>query len=207
MRHLIIVALFMWLPFGLPLSAFAAEEPKLPGDAQKILDKLTKSEAKLTTDYKKSVNTERQKSITELQKAQKDITKTGDLEGALAVKKQIEALYELIAADEDTDLLGNKKVVDVAKLMTGKWTFQKTNGFGGTFEAFPDGRINTSLTQPITLPPFPGKWEVKGEQMHITWVNDPSKLETLIFTAPNKLSGDSYDAGKNGFTASKQPAK
>jgi hypothetical protein len=207
MRHLIIVALFLWLPFGLPFSAFAAEEPKLPGDAQRSMDKLNKSEAKLTTDYKKSVNVERLKTITELQKTQKDITKTGDLDGALAIKKQIEKLQELIAFDEDTDLLGNKKVMDFAKLMTGKWTFQKNNGFGGTFEAFTDGRVIASLTSPLALPNISGKWEAKGEQILITWVNDPSKLETLTFTAPNKLSGDSHDAGKNGFTANKLPAK
>ena len=172
-----------------------------------MMDKLTKSEAKLTTDYKKSVNAERLKTITELQKAQKDITKTGDLEGALAVKKQIEKLQELIAFDEDTDLLGNKKVLDVAKLMTGKWTFQKTNNVAGTFEAFADGRIVAALTAPFVLPSVPGKWEAKGEQLLITWLNDPSKLETVTFTAPNKLSGDSYDAGKNGFTANKLAAK
>ena len=117
MRHLLMLLALVGL---LPLHA--AEAAKLPPKAQEVMDKLEKSEAKLTTDYKKSVNTERAKSITELQKAQKEVTKSGDLDGALAIKKQIEELQAKITADEETDLLGNKNSkADPAKLLVGKW--------------------------------------------------------------------------------------
>lgn len=202
MRHLII-ALVLLLTVAMPLGA--AEIPKLPADAQKAMDKLDKSETKLSMDFKKSLNAERTKTIGELQKAQKDITKSGDLDGALAVKKQIEALQAKIAADEDTDLLGNKKKLDPAKLLLGTWAFQKTNGLAGTFEAFADGNFVAKITAPVSFPYVPGKWEVKEDQILMTWLNDPMKLDTLTFTAPNKLAGDTHDVGKNSFNATKQP--
>lgn len=202
MRPLLILAM---LALAALAPVMAAETAKLPADAQKAMDKLEKSEGKLTTDYKKSLNAERAKTITELQKAQKDVTKSGDLDGALAIKKQIEALQEKIAKDEDTDLLGNKKI-DPAKLLIGRWDYQKTNGVGGVVEFFADGRFTANITMPISFPYVPGKWEIKGEQVLMTWLNDASKIDTLTFTAATKLAGDSHDAGKNSVNATKQPA-
>jgi hypothetical protein len=199
MRHLLIVLAFLGLP------SFAAEEKPLPPAAKVVMEKLQKNADKLSGEYKKSLNAERAKTITELQKVQKEVTRSGDLDAALLVKKQIEAIQAQIDADEDTDLLGNRKTPDYAKLMTGNWTFQKTNGASGTFEAFPDGRISGSLTAPIPWPFLPGKWEMKGDQLLLTWANDPVKVETLTFTAPNRLAGDSFDAGKNSFNATKVP--
>lgn len=203
MRSPIQFALVLVVMLLLPLSA--AEPAKLLGDAQKAMDKLDKFESKLTQDYKKSLSNERVKAIAELQKAQKDITKNGDLDGALAVKKQIEVLQAKIAADEDTDLLGNKKKTDPAKLMLGTWTWQKTNGSAGTFEAFADGNFVAKLTAPIAFPYVPGKWEVKEDKILMTWLNDPMKVDTLTFTASDKLAGDTHDAGKNSFSATKPP--
>ncbi len=200
MRHLI---LFSTLVISISLSA--AEAPKLPADAQKVMDKLERAESKLTSDYKRSVNAERTKSITDLQKAQKDITKSGDLDGALAVKKQIEALLAKIADDEDTDLLGNKKKADVAKLILGTWSWQKTNGVAGTFEALADGTFAAKITAPIQFPYIPGKWEAKDDQILLTWLSDPMKIDTLTFTAPTKITGDTHDVGKNSLTATKVP--
>lgn len=202
MRPLLILAM---LALAALVPVMAAEAAKLPADAQKAMDKLEKSEGKLTTDYKKSLNAERAKTVTELQKAQKDVTKSGDLDGALAIKKQIEALQEKIAKDEDTDLLGNKKI-DPAKLLIGRWDYQKSNGVGGVVEFFADGRFTASITTPANFPYVPGKWEIKGEQVLLTWLNDASKVDTLTFTAATKLAGDSHDAGKNSVNATKQPA-
>ncbi len=201
MRPLLILALVALAALA---PVMAAEAAKLPADAQKAMDKLEKSEGKLTTDYKKSLNAERAKTITDLQKAQKDVTKSGDLDGALAIKKQIEALQEKIAKDEDTDLLGNKKI-DPAKLLIGKWDFKKTDGVGGTIECRPDGSFAAVITMPISFPYVPGKWEIKGEQVLLTWLNDPAKLDTLTFASPTKLTGDTHDAGKNSLTLTKTP--
>lgn len=204
MRTFMILVLALVVTVTLPLAG--AEAAKLPAKAQEVMDKLEKSEAKLTTDYKKSVNAERAKSITELQKAQKDITKTGDLDGALAIKKQIEDLQAKIAADEDTDLLGNKKAkADPAKLVLGKWDFQKTDGFAGVITFNADGNFVANVTMPIAFPYVPGKWEVKGEQILLTWLGDATKLDTLSFTSATKLAGETHDLGKNSFNATKQP--
>lgn len=180
-----------------------AAEAELPPAAKTALDKLEKNEAKLTAEHKKSMNAERSKTIGELQKVMKDVTKTGDLDTANAVKAKVDELIAKIEAEEDTDVLGNKKTVDYAKLMTGIWTFQKTNGVAGTLEAFPDGRIIANVTAPLAFPGVPARWEAKGQQILITWLHDATKVDTLGFTGPNKLAGDTHDAGKNSFNATK----
>jgi hypothetical protein len=206
MRHLMIFALALIIAVMLPLAG--AEAAKLPSKAQEVMDKLEKTSAKLTTDYKKSVNAERAKTITDLQKAQKDVTKSGDLDGALAIKKQIEDLQAKIAADEDTDLLGNKKDKgDPAKLLAGKWDFTKTNGIAGTLDFKADGNCIATITAPIAFPYVPCKWEIKDEKVLLTWLGDATKVDTLMFTSATKLAGDSHDVGKNSFNASKQPTE
>jgi hypothetical protein len=203
MRHLLILLL---LASALPLSA--AEAPKLPPKATEAMEKLEKSEAKLTTDFKKSVNAERAKAIVELQKAQKDVTKSGDLDGALAIKKQIEALQAKIAADEETDLLGNKNAkADPAKLLVGKWDFIKTNSVAGTLDFKADGNCIANITAPIAFPYVPCKWEIKEEKILLTWLNDATKVDTLVFTGATKIAGDTHDVGKNSINATKQPAE
>lgn len=207
MRHLLILALVVVLPFAVARTS-AAEAAKLPAKAQEVMDKLEKSEGRLTTDYKKSVNAERAKTISDLQKAQKDVTKSGDLDGALAIKKQIEELQAKIAADEETDLLGNKNAKsDPAKLLVGKWDFIKTNSVAGVLDFKADGTCIANITAPIAFPYVPCKWEIKEEKVLLTWLNDPTKVDTLAFTGATKLAGDTHDVGKNSINASKQPAE
>ncbi len=204
MRHLLIIVLALVVGALLPLSA--ADAPKLPSKAQEAMDKLEKTEGKLTAEHKKAVNAERAKTISDLQKAQKDITKTGDLDGALAIKKQIEDLQAKILADEDTDLLGNKKAkADPAKQLVGKWDFVKTNSVAGSFDFKADGNCIASVTAPLVFPYVPCKWEIKDDKVLVTWLSDPSKVDTLVFTATTKLAGDTHDAGKNSINATKQP--
>jgi hypothetical protein len=201
MRHLLmLLALVALLP------VCGAETAKLPTKAQEAMEKLEKSEGKLTADYKKSLNAERGKTITELQKAQKDVTKSGDLDGALAIKKQIEALQAKIAEDDEGDLLGEKKLTP-AKMIIGKWDFTKTNGVAGTLDFKPDGNCIATITAPIAFPSVPCKWEIKEEKVLLTWLNDASKVDTLGFTSATKLAGDSHDVGKNSVNATKQPTE
>jgi hypothetical protein len=190
---------------SLAAAAAGAAEAELPPAAKAALEKLDKSEGKLTADYKKSVAAERNKTIGELQKVMKDVTKTGDLDTANAVKAKVEELIAKNEADEDTDLLGNKKPPALAKQIVGTWAFQKTNGVAGTFEAFPDGRVVAAITAPLSFPAVPAKWEVKGTQVLLTWLGDATKVDTLSFVGANKLNGDTHDVGKNSFSATRQP--
>jgi hypothetical protein len=201
MRHLLMLLALVAL---LPLPA--ADAPKLPAKAQEAMDKLEKSEGKLTSDYKKSLNAERGKAILELQKAQKDVTKSGDLDGALAIKKQIEELQARIAADDEGDLLGERKMTP-AKAILGKWDFTKTNGVAGTLDFKPDGNCIATITAPIAFPYVPCKWEIKEEKVVLTWLNDASKVDTLAFTGMTRLTGDTHDVGRNSLNATKQPAE
>ncbi len=204
MRHLLILALALIVGALLPLSA--AEAPKLPPKAQEAMDKLEKSEGKLTAEHKKAINTERTKTISDLQKAQKDITKSGDLDGALAIKKQIETLQAKIAEDDDSDLLGSKSTkTNPAKLLIGKWDFVKTNTVAGTFDFKADGNCIANVTAPLVFPYVPCKWEIKDDKVLVTWLSDAAKVDTLTFTGATKLAGDTHDAGKNSINATKQP--
>jgi hypothetical protein len=189
--------------------AGAAEAVKLPPKAQEAMDKLEKSEGKLTAEHKKAINAERNKTISDLQKAQKEITKSGDLDGALAIKKQIETLQAKIAEDDDTDLLGAGKTakVDPAKLLIGKWDFTKTNSVIGTLDFKADGNCIASVTAPLPFPYIPCKWEIKDGKVLLSQQHDPSKVDTLTFTAANKMVGDTHDAGKNSVNATKQPSE
>lgn len=204
MRHLLFLAFAVAILIAPPV---AAEEVKLPPKAQEVIDKLEKSEGRLTTDYKKSLNAERAKTINELQKAQKDVTKSGDLDGALAIKKQIEALQAKIAADEETDLLGNKNAkADPTKLLLGKWDFVKTNGVAGVLDFKADGNCIANITAPVAFPYVPCKWELKEEKIQLTWLGDATKVDLLVLTGATKLAGDTHDLGKNSLNANKQPA-
>ncbi len=200
MRHLLMLLALIALPLH------GAEAPKLPAKAQEAMEKLEKSEGKLTADYKKSLNSERTKTIVDLQKAQKDVTKSGDLDGALAIKKQIEELQAKIAEDDDADLLGEKKMTP-AKAVLGKWDFTKTNGVAGTLEFKPDGNCIASVTAPVSFPYVPCKWEIKEDKVLLTWLNDASKVDTLSFASPTKLAGDSHDVGRNSISATKKPTE
>lgn len=205
MRHLLMLLALLPLT-GALLPVFGAETPKLPAKAQEAMEKLEKSEGKLTADYKKSLNAERGKTVVELQKAQKDVTKSGDLDGALAIKKQIETLQAKIAEDDEGDLLGEKKLTP-AKMIIGKWDFTKTNGVVGTLDFKPDGNCIATITAPIAFPYVPCKWEIKEDKVLLTWLNDVTKVDTLTFTGATKLAGDSHDVGKNSVNATKQPVE
>ncbi len=206
MRQIIVNTLFVICGLASFTTNSAAEEAKpLPPAAQTIMDKLEKSEDKLNREHIKAVNAERVDTIKDLTKVMKDITKTGDLDNALLVKKQIEELNAKIDATESTDLLGQKKEINYGKILAGEWNFQKSNGFSGVMEIMENGTLSAKLTTPIPLT-VQGKWEVdkKTELVKLIWGNDANRTELLKFSPPDKLAGDSFDAGNNGFTATRK---
>ncbi|MBA3686094.1 MAG: hypothetical protein H0W72_12775 [Planctomycetes bacterium] len=183
----------------LGLTVQAAEEAPvkpLPAPAKAALDKFARAEAKL----KDQIVAERAKTIVELQKALKDTTKSGDLDGANAIKAEMDALTALNEADSDTDLLGNKKI-DPAKLVIGTWAWNKTGGASGTFAFTDDGKI----TAQMGLLSVPGAWTVDAkQQIVITWLGDSARWERLSFDGSDKLVGDSFDAGPGGIKATRK---
>jgi hypothetical protein len=89
--------------------------------------------------------------------------------------------------------------------LAGAWEFQKSNGAAGVLEMNAAGTYTAKITSPIPLT-LPGKWEVdkKTGIVKLLWLSDPNRSEMLTLTSPDKLSGDSFDAGKNGFHATRQ---
>lgn len=192
---------------AISMLSLSAAEIELPPAAKTSLEKLDKSEAKLTAEHKKAVAAERNKTIVELQKVMKDVTKTGDLDTANAVKAKIDELIAKNDAAEDTDLLGNKKKIDYAKVIAGSWDWQQANGVSGSMEIFADGRLVAKITSPKEFPFVPGKWEAKDDKILMTWLHEPNKVNTLTLTSPTKMTGEAADQGKNSFNLTKQPAK
>jgi hypothetical protein len=198
------------LMLAMVTSILSAAETALPSAAVTALEKLDKIEGKLTAEYKKSVVAQRSKTIEELEKVVKEVTKTGNLELALAVKAKVDELVAKNEAENDPDLLGNKKPItlDPAKLVIGMWDFEQTNTIKGTIEFMPSGNFIGSMIAPEVHPFIPGKWEIKDDQVILRWsYKKPEQIDILTFTAMDKMVGEAFDLGKNSITATKKVAK
>lgn len=167
-----------------------------PPAAQAVLERLAKAEAKIDFDAAKARSTERLKAIKELEKVQVSTTKSGDLDAAVAIKARIEELRKLdeIAADE---LMGDAKPAakDPAKLAVGSWSATKTNGVNAQIE-MKDDKSAKAVWGPLVIA---GTWLVEKDRILIRWGGDSAKWENLGVDGPDKLSGDSHDAGKDGI--------
>ena len=178
------------------LLAGEAEPAKLPPAAQSVVDRLAKAEAKIDADAAKLRSSERQKAIKDLEKAQATVTKAGDLEAALAVKARIDELKKAEEAD-GASLLGDDRAAsrDPAKIAVGSWQMTKTNGVAAQVE------INADKSAKVTAGPlvFTGIWMVEKERIVIRWGGDPTKWENVAVEGPDRLAGDSFDAGRDGL--------
>jgi hypothetical protein len=126
------------------------------------------------------------------------------------VKAKVDELVAKNEAENDTDLLGNKKPIklDPAKLVIGMWDFEQTNTIKGTIEFMPSGNFIGSMIAPEVHPFIPGKWEIKDDQVILRWsYKKPEQIDILTFTAMDKMVGEAFDLGKNSITATKKVAK
>lgn len=172
------------------------EPAKLPPAAQAAVDRLAKAEARIEADAVKARSVERQKAMKELEKAQTSATKAGDLDGAMAVKSRIEELKQ--AEETDIDLLGDAKPAskDPAVLAVGSWSAVKANGLGGTVDIVADKTVKITAG-PVT---YAGVWRIEKDRLVINWGGSMQHFENLGFASPDRLVGDSFDAGKDGIT-------
>ncbi len=177
------------------LAAEGAEPAKLPPAAQSVVERLAKAEAKIDADAAKLRSAERQKAIKDLEKAQATVTKAGDLDAALSVKARIDELKK--AEELDGGLLGDDRPAnrDPAKIAVGSWQMTKTNGVTAQVE------INADKSAKVTAGPlvFTGIWMVEKERIVIRWGGDPTKWENVAVEGPDRLAGDSFDAGRDGL--------
>lgn len=178
------------------LAAEGAEPAKLPPAAQSIVDRLAKAEVKIDTDAAKLRSSERQKAIKDLEKAQATVTKAGDLEAALAVKARIDELKKAEEVDS-ASLLGEDRAAnrDPARIAVGSWQMTKTNGVGAQVEINADKTARVAVGTLV----FNGIWLIEKERIVIHWGGDPTKWENVAVEGPDRLAGDSFDAGRNGL--------
>ncbi len=173
-----------------------AEPAKLPPAAQSVVERLAKAEAKIDADAAKQRSAERLKAIKDLEKAQATVTKAGDLNAALAVKARIDELKKAEEVD-GASLLGEDRAAnrDPAKIAVGSWQMTKTNGVGAQVE------INADKSAKVTVGTivFNGIWMVEKERIVIHWGGDPTKWENVAVEGPDRLAGDSFDAGRDGL--------
>lgn len=170
---------------------------KLPPAAQAVLDRLAKVEARIDADAARQRSGERQKAIKELEKAQQTATRSGDLDAAVAVKARIDAMKQDEAAAADA-LLGDERASakDPAKLAVGSWTLTKTNGIAGQIELTAEKTARASVGAFVVS----GIWQLEKDRVVIHWGGDPTKWENVAFETPDRLTGDTYDAGRGGVT-------
>jgi hypothetical protein len=178
------------------LAAEDAEPAKLPPAAQAVVERLAKAEAKIDADAAKQRSVERQKAIKDLDKAQATATKAGDLDAALAVKARIDELKKAEEVD-GASLLGEERSAnrDPAKIAVGSWQMTKTNGVGAQVEINADKSAKVSVGAIV----YNGIWMVEKERIVIHWGGDPTKWENVAVEGPDRLAGDSFDAGRNGL--------
>ncbi len=189
--------------FCVGVVAGEAEAAKLPPAAQAAIDRLSKAEAKIEADAIKARSIERQKAIKDLEKVQTTATTAGDLDGAVAVKSRIDELKK--AEEADADLLGDAKPVgkDPAALAVGSWNAVKTNGVTGQVDIAADktARITSGVLT------FAGVWRIEKDRLVISWGGSAQHIENLGFATPDRLVGDSFDAGKDGITMTRQKSR
>lgn len=169
----------------------------LPPAAQTAVDRLEKALAKIEADAARSRSGERQKAVKELERAQSAATKAGDLDAALAVKARIEELRK--AEEEDAAvLLGDARPAakDPAALAVGSWNASKTNGVTGVVEVAADRTVR--ITAGVLT--YNGVWRIEKDRLVISWGGSAQHIENLGFISPDRLVGDSFDAGKDGLT-------
>lgn len=189
----------------IPLLILHAEEGAvpLPTAATAALERLARTEEKLSVEHRQAVIAERTRTIDVLAKVLKDTMKAGDLDAANAVKAQIDILRQRNADDTPTDLLGNPTAgADPAKLIVGEWTFTKTNGVSGSLVASAGGGA-TAKVGPFAID---GRWELvkegatRARRIRFTWMADQNRWEEITSIDAEKASGDSSDAGAGGIT-------
>jgi hypothetical protein len=198
MPHRIITSLLC----GAALLAGDAAPAPLPPAAEAALDRLAKAEARIDADAARQRAAERQRTLKELERIQQAVTRSGDLDGALAVKARIDDLRAQEAAAADLLGDGAAPARSPAALAVGRWRVVKTNGVAGQIE------LRSDRTAQASAGPFviTGVWRIDQERIRITWGGDPARWESVAFDGPDRLAGDSHDAGTGGITMSRMPA-
>lgn len=143
-------------------SAFAGDE--LPPAAKKIIDQRDAAIEKAN-----------ETAIAALEKVLVDLTKKGDLDGALAVRAKIESLRK----PETHDVLG-QPIVSPEQAFLGKWNLVGT----GEIVIKPKGVASCSVCG--------GKWSINDGKLVIAWANG----YTDTFAAP--VNGVLVGANNNG---------
>lgn len=159
----------------------------LPGQSvyEKTLDDaskaFTQAKVKAVDVYKKG-----------LKKALVDETKSGNLDGANLIAKEIKALD-----DEQAKLLGMDDVNPKVAVI-GKWLVTRTDGHLCIWDFKDDGTVLQVGR------PFSGKWSLEKDAVKIIWINDLTKWDTFNLPLSDKSTGDGWNIPKGGLTATRQ---
>lgn len=148
MRHLILVALLITI---CPLRAEEpAPEPALSSRAAYLVESYRKSAAEAQDDYRRALQRIKDRAVAELDREKKNITRRGDLEGALAIQSAIDQVLADDGGLVPLDILGNEIQVpeqpDSAKIsaaMVGRWVCKTpSNTLTYTWNFSEDGKIS-----------------------------------------------------------------
>lgn len=144
-------------------AADAAPAPStLPADVQKTIDKSEKAIALVQQKADAEIIKLRQALIDSLMQSQKDITKKGDLDTALAIKAKIEEVSKAIGAPLLTDQGMDKKA---DSWFIGKW--KTSHGF--MWDIKQNGVCSSS--KGLNGKKRDGTWKIKGTSLELSWAD------------------------------------
>ena len=174
----------------------AAEEAKLPPDAQAAIDKAEKSISVAQAKADAEILKVRQELVKALTKAQESATKKGDLNSAMAIKAQIDELAKLTQAALLDPKAGAQQDAD-EKLLEGVWQVQKS-GWRTTLSIQGTGAVTAGDGTS-------GTWEIKDGSFTIKWTGLQNRWEAFTLPVQTKKSwvGDSWNLGKKTISITK----
>lgn len=165
----------------LAIVCFCEETKPLPESCESAISKYEADMAKAKAEYDKEVIKMTAVYVRSLERAQATETKKGNLEGALAIKEEIDRATNV--ANPETDLLGNPLPG------TGTWVKQKVSDTSTWHFSWGDGLKAMTLLKP-TKPNENGRvgegqtntefsWTVNGTELHLL---DQSGSPSIRFT-------------------------
>ena len=174
-----IIAPLLLLAFALACSAEEEADKKLPKATDPIISELNVARTKAATE-----------AIKKLQKVQGELTKKGDLEGAMATKKYIDGLQKSLVFSGQENGAG-----DLTTLIIGTWD-AVIPGWGNTLV------IDKDLTFK-SKDGYSGKVIIKKERVSLIW-NGLSVTSDIVLTSDKNGTIRQSDRSETGTLIKKE---
>jgi hypothetical protein len=156
-----------------------AQDSKLPPAARDLASKLEQWEAEQKAEYDARILEKRQQVIQALNVALENATKSGDLDGALAIRNYIQSLSPSNEEPKTSGIpMPEKKEKPDHKWLIGEWIE----------EGKEDGNPMIIDRDGTAVHGGRGEWEIVGESLEISFLNGFKKRISLAQDPEGKIS-------------------